>query len=143
MKNSIILFATLFIINFVNGQETVKNYYNYGIGNIKDTGQLNKDGFPIGEWKYYLENGTLDYIINWDINLSKSFYTTGELKEKGTFIPDTGSHIGEWIAYYKNGKIKSIMMFDENGLKNGECKTYFENGKVESVEIYKKGEKQD
>ncbi len=116
MIRLIILFPILFVFNNTKAQELKKSYYpNSTI--LKDTGKLDPNNYPIGEWKYYRVNGNLDYVINWDTNYIKKFYTTGELKEEGTFIPDTGVHIGKWITYYKNGKVKTQETFDTSGIK--------------------------
>lgn len=129
MKKTILFLVTIFIFNYINAQEQKEYYYNYAKGNIKESGKIDKNGFPTGEWKYYLENGTLDYIINWETNFIKKYYITGELKQKGTFIPETGTHIGEWITYHKNGKIKTQELFDENGIKKhaGICQSEHKN----------------
>jgi antitoxin component YwqK of YwqJK toxin-antitoxin module len=115
MKKTFLFIATLLFISYSNAQEPVENYYNLAKGNAKEVGEMDKNGFPIGEWKYYLEDGTLDYSINWDTNFSTKYYSTSELKEKGTFIPDTGVHIGEWITYNRNGEIKAKINYDKNG----------------------------
>jgi len=116
MKKTILLFVTLFLFNCTNAQEQKETYYNFAKGNIKESGEMDKNGYPIGVWKYHAENGVLNYVINWDTNFIKMYYPTGELKQKGTFIPDTGTHIGEWITYYKNGKIKTQEVLDEHGI---------------------------
>lgn len=130
MNKSILYLVTIFIINYSYAQEKIEKHYNYAKGNLKESGQINKGGLPKGEWKYYLENGTLDYIINWTTNCLKDFYTTGELKETHTFNPDTGARIGECITYYKNGKIKTKEIYDENG-------------QLKNIEIFKEGLKQN
>lgn len=139
MKNTILFLAMLLFINFTNAQEQKESYYNYAKANLEETGKIDKNGFPTGEWSYYLESGSLDYIINWETNYIKKYYVTGELKEKGTFIPETGVHIKEWVTYYKNGQVKEIVLYNENGDKNGEFKSYFENGTLKSVEVFKNG----
>lgn len=129
MKKTILFLVTIFIFNYINAQEQKEYYYNYVKGNIKESGKIDKNGYPTGEWKYYLENGALDYIINWETNFIKKYYITGELKQKGIFISETGTHIGEWITYHKNGKIKTQEIFDENGIKkhNGICRSESKN----------------
>lgn len=117
MKKLLLFLVTIFFFNFTSAQEKIESYYNYAKGNIKESGEIDKNGFPTGEWKYYLENGTLEYCINWESNFIKKYYASGELKETGTFIPDTGIHIDEWITYYKNGKIKTKKIFDEDGIE--------------------------
>lgn len=114
MKRILILIAMLSILNYTYGQE--QNEYFFP-NSIKETGTLDENGYPIGVWKYYKDNGSLEYIINWETNFIKMYYNTGALKEKGTFIPETGVHIGEWITYYKNGDIKTQEVFDEDGVK--------------------------
>ena len=131
MKNTILFLVVLFFINYTNAQEQKENYYNYAEASIKEIGEIDKNGFPIGEWSYYLESGSLDYIINWETNYIKKYYGTGELKEKGTFIPETGVHIKEWVWYYKNGTVKATNIYNENG----EFKTFFENGILKNSEI--------
>ena len=125
MKKTILFLITLLFISYTNAQEQKENYYNYAKANIKESGQIDKNGYPTGEWSYYLENGSLDYIINWETNFIKKYYNTGELKEKGTFIPETGVHIKEWITYYKNGKVKTKEIYNKYGT-------------LKSSEIYKK-----
>lgn len=143
MKSTILFLAVLFFINYSNAQEHKENYYNYAKANLKETGEIDKNGFPTGEWSYYLESGSLDYIINWETNFIKKYYATGELKETGTFIPETGVHIKEWITYYKNGQVKATEIYNENGDKNGKFKSYFENGTLKSAKIFKNGVKQE
>ena len=143
MKKTILFLVTTLIINYTNAQELKETYYNYVTGNIKESGYIDENGYPIGEWNYYLENGSLDYIINWTTKFTKEYYPTSELKETRTFNPDTGARIGEWTAYYKNGNIKAKGLYDENGKENGEFKTYFENGILISAELFKEGVKQE
>ncbi|GEM_PF-3598757 len=114
MKKIFLLLVVLLNINRINAQKQIVNYYPVSTI-LKETGKLDKSGFPTGKWKYYSKNGTLDYEIDWEINYIKKYYATGELKEEGRFIPETGVHIGKWIVYDKNGKIKTQTVYDENG----------------------------
>lgn len=115
MKKTFLFLVTIFIINTTSAQEQVKNYFNIAKATIKESGQIDKNKYPIGEWNYYLENGAIDYTIDWEINFLTKYYITGEIKETGTFIPNTGVHVGEWITYYKNGEINTKIMYDEKG----------------------------
>ncbi|MFK5982438.1 MAG: hypothetical protein QM499_05955 [Flavobacteriaceae bacterium] len=121
MKNIFLLVTILLITNFANAQEQKTDYYPNSTV-LKEIGKLDKNGYPIGEWKYYLKEGVLDYKINWETNYIKKYYTTGVLKEEGTFIPGTGVHIGEWITYKEDGKIEAQKVFDENGVEIGNKK---------------------
>lgn len=108
------LVVMIFIVNYTTAQEQKDTYYPNSVL-LKETGKLDANGYPTGEWKYYQENGNIDYIIDWETNYIKSYFPEGGLKEEGTFIPETGVHIGKWITYNKNGKIETEKTFDENG----------------------------
>lgn len=140
MKKTILLIVTIFTISYSIAQES-ESYYPVS-NTLKQSGQIDENGFAIGEWKYYLESGILEYNINYTTKISKKYYATGELKEKGTFNPDTGAHIGEWNTFYKNGNIKTKGINNEDGNKNGKFSIYFENGSIDSCEIYLDGVKQ-
>lgn len=142
MKKALLIFITFLSINTINAQEKIEKYYNYAKGNIKEAGAIDKNGFPIGEWNYYLDSGALGYIINWETNFSKEFYETGELKVTRTFNPDTGASIGESITYFKNGKIELSGNYDNNGDKNGVFKTFFKNGTLKNIQTYINGKLQ-
>ncbi|UKN02269.1 hypothetical protein K6119_01890 [Paracrocinitomix mangrovi] len=106
----------LFIIKQGFAQEQKDKYYpNSSI--LKESGSLDINGYPVGQWKYYLQNGNITYTINWDTNYLRTYYENGNLKEEGTFIPDTGTHIGKWIVYDEDGKIISEKTFNENGIE--------------------------
>jgi len=113
MTKRIIVLIMFFGISYIQAQEL--NYYYPNSTVIKESGKVDAGGFPKGIWKYFSENGTLDYEINWGTNYIKKYYTTGELKETGTFIPETGVYIGKWITYNKNGQVKSKKIFNSTG----------------------------
>ncbi len=116
MKHIFLLITMLLIANLTNAQEHKIDYYPNSTV-LKKTGKLDKNGYPIGKWKYYLKEGTLDYTINWEINYIVKYYSNGILKEKGTFIPGTGVHIREWITYNKEGEIETQKVFDNEGVE--------------------------
>jgi len=116
MKSLLILLTLLFFINYSYAQEQKTNYLPNNTF-VKEDGKLDENGYPIGIWKYYLENGSLEYQIDWETNYITKYYLTGEIKEEGTFIPETGVHINKWITYFKNGSINTIEIFDKNGIK--------------------------
>jgi len=112
MLKYIIFIIAILSINFALAQEQkeVTNYYNLvdvnkGTAKIKSIGKIDENGFSIGKWKFFLENGDLEYIIDFTLNVSEKYYSSGKLKEKGEFNPDTGKHIGKWIYYNKDGTI--------------------------------------
>lgn len=107
------LLSTLFVITIIQAQKPQKitELYDYvsinknGESKIKMQGEIDNNGFVIGEWKHFLKDGTLKYIIDHDNNISREFYKTGELKSIGSFNPDTGEHLGVWITYNRKGEI--------------------------------------
>lgn len=126
-SNSILIFA----------QKNHKTLYENG--QLKETGQFDKDEKPTGEWKKYYENGQVWNVINYENGIFK----------------------GEWKFYDENGKLKNIIHsenglvenFNENGKlfcvgkqdigtgkKNGEWKYYSSKGFIVMIENYKDDE---
>lgn len=143
MKKTMLMLGALLIMTGTNAQQLKETYYNFGVGNKKEVGYVDRDGFPTGVWKYFAENGSLDYSINWDTNFSKEYYPTGQLKETRHFNPDIGVRVGEWIRYYKNGNMEIKGIFNEKGEKNGSFESYYDDGSLDSIEVFKDGVKQE
>lgn len=111
---------TLIVFSFIvsNGIAQQQNNSNYPNSlTLKEAGNLDDYGYPVGQWKYFREDGNLEYTIDWDANYTRTYHKNGVLKEEGTFIPETGVHIGTWITYDQNGKIISEKTYDENGVE--------------------------
>ena len=109
MKKNAIIFIVTLIQTFSFGQ--TKHKLVYDNGNIKETGEFNKNGERTGEWISYFEKGNVS--------------------SKGKF--DNGKPEGEFSAYYENGNLKEVGKFTENGSKIGEWKEYHENGKINNI----------
>jgi len=139
MKKAILSLLALIIFTYSYAQEQKEVYYSFAKGNLKETGQVDKNGLAVGDWKFYHEDGAINYIINFTTNYTKSFYTTGELKETYNFNPLTGDYVSDWTSYYKNGTISAIGKYNKQGQKNGVFKTYLENGTLKNTETYKEG----
>ena len=108
----------------------------YDNGNIKTIGML-FNGKKIGQWKSFLEDGTLNtlMIYNDDHNsgIIENYYKNGKIFETGKF--EGKDKKGEWRAYYENGVLESISNF-KDGERTGEWKDYFENGNLYTIENY-------
>jgi len=141
MKKAIFIILAVLVVTYSYAQEQKETYYSFAKGNIKESGQVDKSGHAVGEWKFYLEDGTLEYIINFTTNYTKSFYETGELKETYNFNPLTGAYISDWTSYYKNGAISAVGKYNNDGKKNGVFKTYLKNGTLKYTETYREGVK--
>lgn len=87
-------------------------------------GQFNKD-VPVGEFRYYYEDGSLKSISNFLNGTHKVqstlFHKNGKKSGEGLFI-DQRRH-GEWKYYSAAGKLIKLESY-KNGEKHGEWKTY-------------------
>ena len=73
-----------------------------------------------------------------EIEISKSYYTNGRLREKKSL--KNGQLHGKSISYFENGNIKSICNYSK-GLSDGLCICYFENGNLKWADFHKDGKK--
>ncbi|MBV7441334.1 toxin-antitoxin system YwqK family antitoxin [Weeksellaceae bacterium TAE3-ERU29] len=149
----------LFFSILAFGQKEYKAFY--ANGQLRDEGQLNKNGKPVGEWKSYYpsgkvlmisnyengeikgniksfdENGKLIQIIHSETGLTESFDESGKLwcfgKQKN------GKKEGKW-TFLSNGITQKIQNY-ENGQLNGEYKSYNDNGKLYCKGNYENGKR--
>ena len=155
-------------------------------GSKKDIGEFSNN-YKVGEWKRYYQTGELFSIINYDLTLHSiysyykngnlfyscsllndsqilfhgefnSFYSTGEIKEKGNYINNIKD--GSWHSYYKSGNVLSKINYVEghgiyskyydsgeiledgyyqNNKKEGTLTSYFKNGNKQQVVYYING----
>ena len=120
------------------GQTTVQNKYENG--NLREIGQLDKNGKQIGEWKYYYESGKIERIEKFENNkmYTKSFWKNGQLSEINS--SENGFFFGTTTMFFENGMVWSIKKF-KKGQQIGKWKSYHPNGKVYSIENYRNGER--
>ena len=59
----------------------------------------------------------------------RSYYETGQLREKETYNKD-GKLEGEYLLYYRNGQLKEKENF-QDGKFEGEYVSYYKNGQVQ------------
>jgi len=92
-----------------------QEFYNNPKDALKSEGTYSDD-LPVGEWKYYFENGKIS---------SQGQYNKKGLKE------------GIWKTYSSDGIITSDEVY-ANGKSEGAAKNYYEDGKLYEEFIYKK-----
>lgn len=136
----------------------------YPGGQVRYEGQF-RHGEPFDVFKYYLPNGDLKTVLNFDEADSKSaygtlYYGTGDkmaegrykdqkkqglwktygadevLLSKGTYVSD--KKYGVWKTYHRNGQIAREVMI-ENNLEQGPLKEYFEDGQLKQEATYQDG----
>ena len=127
-----LLLITLLIVTIfkLNAQEQ-KQYFDNG--NLKSSGQNNKNGDRTGEWKEYHENGELESIGEY-INGQKTrrwrfYYSNGQLKKLGQYVYQSEKKF-QWQYYYENGELESIGEYGDNEQKVREWNYYGINGKL-------------
>ena len=149
----------LFFSILAFGQKEYKTFYVSG--QLREKGQLNKNGQPIGEWisyypsgkvfiisnyengelkgdiKSFDENGKLIQITHSETGLTEGFNESGKLWYFGK--QKNGKKEGEW-TFLSNGLKQKIQNY-ENGQLNGEYKSYDENGKLYCKGKYEKGKR--
>ena len=135
-----LLLITLLIVTvFKLTAQEQKQYFDNG--NLKSSGQINKNGNRTGEWNIYYENGQLKLVgKHLDGKLVgewKSYYDNGQLNSILKFVD--GKAVGESKYYHENGDLKGIGNY-QNGEQVGEWKYYHENGDLQGIGNYQNGE---
>ena len=124
-----IIFILSCFLNCVKAQS--KNKITYENGNIKETGQIAKNGNRTGEWKFYYETGEILQVGIYEngnpIGVWKTYFRNGNLDKIGKF--SNGKATGEWKEHYKTGELYEIGVFDGED-RIGEFKWYYENGNL-------------
>jgi antitoxin component YwqK of YwqJK toxin-antitoxin module len=158
----------------MSGKMLERYYSNGKLNGIYKTWSTSKDfpkvlksewsfvnGAASGVWKYYYDNGNLEfegsfvdgkgqggYCDGIGTETFKRYYSNGKLKDEGPFNGCTmdrnweysspiinEKNDGTWKTYYDNGNLKSEGS-NLNGNKNGIWKTYYDNGNLESEGSY-------
>ncbi len=100
-----------------------------------------KDGFPIGEFRYYYPNGklkTVSLLSNQGKRaVTNSYFINGMKMASGIYINEKKDSI--WHFYSEeNGKMVSEELY-KNGLIDGYSKLFFPEGGLSEVNVYKQG----
>lgn len=145
---------TIFILSIVACENGSKYEEKYPSGEIKLTGQLDKNGLREGVWNTYDTYGNItikSHYRNDSLYLKEyyqkgilkskeeikgglkhgkrwSYYDSGELKTEVSFSKDR--KVGQGHEYYKNGSVKTKYNYDSNGVVAGSFRQYYPNGAV-------------
>ena len=104
----------------LDGKEQEVQYWYKGDGTLEAIGNLNSAQKPIGEFKFYHENGALSSVGKFD---------------------DQGVKTGVWTSYYENSNIKEEATL-KSGKLNGPYNYYHDNGNLSYEVVYKDGKAQ-
>lgn len=99
------------------------------------------NGFDEGVWKYYYENGALEYEVNFTKGkkdgLLSYYYRTGDMQYQQMYVDDEKS--GYYKSVYLNGNTE-VEGYYENGERVGVWLFYNANGTISAREFYIDGE---
>lgn len=73
-----------------------KSYYKNGI--LKSKGQLDKEGFKVGEWEWYDEEGNVTKRKKYKDFRKKHFYWTRKVYDNKAPLPYTENDIKNWVG---------------------------------------------
>lgn len=94
-------------------------------GQVREMGWLTKNGNKVGEWVRLYDDGQVQRIANYPSGKFISYYRSGELKSKGSYLDSQKS--GKWVQYFKNGKLEHVGEY-LSGDKVGEWVYFDESG---------------
>ncbi len=114
-RNHIYLIVFIFILLSCKIKDGPINTF-YKNGNKKVEGYI-LNNQKHGTWKYYGEDGIIEFEINYK----------------------NGKRFGKYIHYCPNGQINNINYYDSNEVHTGKSYNYFCNGQLRAVLKYKKG----
>ena len=128
--------------SYLNGVEIGLDIKKYSNGNIKIIGENSNSFITVldlprtGEWKGYFEDGTLQWIGQYNKGLKSGkwfeYFENGNIKTNLTY--EKNKREGLFKLYYENGKLKSIGIIKSNVVV-GEYEEYFDNGQL-NIKIY-------
>jgi len=100
---------------YVDGLE--EGFWTYQIGDTKMEGSY-KEGRRTGTWKYWYDNGNLNFVGNYlDDNPDGKhtyYWDNGKIKEEGTYI--MGKREGEWFRNNYDGSLFLTTLY-KNGIE--------------------------
>lgn len=82
-----------FINNLFNTD--YKNYYKNGM--VKSEGKLDKEGFKVGKWKWYDEEGDIQKVKQYKESRKKHFYWNKKIYDNKAPLPYTTNDIKNWV----------------------------------------------
>lgn len=117
------------------------NFVRYSEYRNKVTEGLINNGFDEGTWKYYYENGALEYEIDYvkgnREGLMTYYYKNGKVNYRVVYRDNERD--GYYESFFLNGNKQTTGYYD-NGQRVGEWKYYNANGTLNTTEFYIEGE---
>lgn len=133
------------------------------LGNLVYTGQF-KDDKPVGEFRYFYQNGTVRTLLNYAIDGNAAscinYYASGLKMAEGSYFGkqkdgtwsyfneqgelaseesySKGVPAGTWKVYYEEKKLMEEFSY-VSGKKEGKWKQYFPNSNVKAEGTYHNG----
>lgn len=119
------------------GRKQGKWLKRYDNNKIRYTGQFIDDK-PVGEFKYFNEDGELSSVISNKGDSAKAtfYHVNGTVLGEGKYHRQ--KRTGIWKHYDADGDISSQEVY-ENGVKNGPARIYYKDGRVAKDLSYDKG----
>jgi len=150
MKHLISLTIAIFVILSVNAQEKVQ--FKFENGQIQKEGYLDKDNNKNGEWKTYLEDGSLWTIVKYDKGniIGKIVYADAEWEDTSKenckyYRVITKQNDGYYKCndFWITGELQMVGKFRDLNLdiKEGEFVWYHKNGEIKIIANYENGKK--
>lgn len=73
------------------------------------------------------------------VEVKEKYYPNGNVERRYYML--NGVMRDSLTEYYESGTLKSVMLFDENGIQHGKSQFYYENGSVREVQLYDNGKR--
>jgi antitoxin component YwqK of YwqJK toxin-antitoxin module len=119
---------------YVDGKQQgyyIKYYYN---GN-RELSKTMKDGIMVDSCFYYYPTGQVSTSMYFNENGDlegeyKSYYRSGQLRERATYVGHDNLRDGKVISFYEDGQVESEGQYDE-GAKVGRWTYYRTDGEID------------
>ncbi len=112
----------------------------YSNGNIKYTGKF-KDNKPVGEFKRYYENKSLQSVMIYakDGTSAKTtfYYKNSAIAAEGKYSGTKKDSLWKYYSFYGE-HLSNIESYDK-GLKNGISREFYEDGTISQERLWKNG----
>ena len=123
-----------------NGLRQGKWAKKYSNGNIKYTGKF-KDNRPIGEFKRYYKNKSLQSVMIYSKEGTSArttfYYKNGEIAAEGKYFGTKKDSLWKYYSYY--GEHLSNIESYNKGLKNGISREFYSDGAISQEKLWKNG----
>ncbi|HTL82478.1 MAG TPA: hypothetical protein VL651_12280 [Bacteroidia bacterium] len=132
--------------NYTNGEKDGLWKTWYENDSLMSRGQYWHDNCT-GTWNWWYDNGKLKahakYLARTHLEKRKVPFGHDVTDPKGHYITwkkrYTFFNVDSLVEYYPNGNLRSKIMYDAGGNRNGQSEFWYENGNVNRIEYYKGG----